>query len=380
MTRAISLCVLMVLTQVSAGRVALGEDAEFHSAIARIKGVGREGVGNESASRASRELAGRDAKALVPILAAIDESQPIAANWLRAAVDTIAARTLAAGLPLPQSDLEKFLRDRTRAGTARRLAYEWLIKVDPTTPDRLLPQMLDDPGLELRRDAVIRALAHAEQLRENDELEAKLAFKELLDSARDYDQVMDIAKRLESLGEKPNLTRQFGCVQSWHLIAPFDNTSKAGFGREFAPELEVDLQAEYPGKAEPIRWSTHITSDPFGIVDLNKVIGKHMGATAYGIAQVDSPANQPVSIRVGSPNAIKVWLNGKLLCSRDEYHHGMSMDQYQSSGMLKSGRNTILIKICQNEQQEDWAQDWKFQLRVCDPTGRGIGQHIQEKK
>jgi hypothetical protein len=107
-------------------------------------------------------------------------------------------------------------------------------------------------------------------------------------------------------------------------------------------------------------------------VDLNKVIGKNMGVAAYGLTFVESAKEQPVRIHAGSPNAITIWLNGKLIATRDEYHHGMSMDQYQATGTLKAGRNTILIKVCQNEQTEEWAQNWTFQLRVCDLTGGGL--------
>ena len=39
---------------------------------------------------------------------------------------------------------------------------------------------------------------------------------------------------------------------------------------------------------------------------------------------------------------------------------------------LHSGKNTILIKICQNEQKEDRAQRWQFQVRVCDATGTAV--------
>ena len=48
------------------------------------------------------------------------------------------------------------------------------------------------------------------------------------------------------------------------------------------------------------------------------------------------------------------------------------MDQYVGRGELKAGNNVILLKICQNEQTEAWAQDWKFQLRVCDASGKAI--------
>jgi hypothetical protein len=71
-------------------------------------------------------------------------------------------------------------------------------------------------------------------------------------------------------------------------------------------------------------------------------------------------------------NSWKVWLNGKLLFGRDEYHFNSEIDQYLMPAQLQPGRNTILVKVCQNEQTEDWAGDWDFQLRVTDPLGTPI--------
>ena len=119
-------------------------------------------------------------------------------------------------------------------------------------------------------------------------------------------------------------------------------------------------------------WAPHHTDDEYGEVDLNKAIGKHMGAAAYAVAEFLSDRAQPCELRVGSGNAVKIWLNGKLLFSAEAYHANDTMDQYVGRGELKQGRNVILIKVCQNEQTEDWAQDWKFQLRVCDPLGKAI--------
>jgi hypothetical protein len=39
---------------------------------------------------------------------------------------------------------------------------------------------------------------------------------------------------------------------------------------------------------------------------------------------------------------------------------------------LQAGKNVILVKVCQNEQTESWAQRWEFQLRVCDSIGAAI--------
>ncbi|MFO0928985.1 MAG: hypothetical protein U0736_18520 [Gemmataceae bacterium] len=50
----------------------------------------------------------------------------------------------------------------------------------------------------------------------------------------------------------------------------------------------------------------------------------------------------------------------------------MRIDQYTIRVALRKGLNTLLLKVCQNEQSENWAQDWKFQLRVCDAVGAGV--------
>jgi len=31
-----------------------------------------------------------------------------------------------------------------------------------------------------------------------------------------------------------------------------------------------------------------------------------------------------------------------------------------------------LIKVCQNNQTDSWAQTWSFQARVCDATGGAL--------
>ena len=76
--------------------------------LARIKSVGREGAGNAEAASAWRELARQGAEELPTILAALDDADATAANWLRSAVDAIAERELTAGRSLPAAKLESF--------------------------------------------------------------------------------------------------------------------------------------------------------------------------------------------------------------------------------------------------------------------------------
>ncbi len=342
--------------------------------IARIKAVGDKGAGNVEAAKAWRELVQLGPEALPDILQALDNADPVAANWLRSAVDAIAERELEAKKALPAKKLEAFVRETKHAGFARRLAYEWLAKVDASAPGRLLPGMVNDPGQELRREAIEAALKNAKRLLDKkDKTEAVAMYRGLLLAARDRDQVEGIAKTLEGLGEAIDLARQFGFLTRWMLLGPFDNTGQAGFPKAFAPEERIDLSAEYPGKkGAPLRWLEHASKDPHGIIDLNKALGKHMGVTGYAFTAVTSPVERQVQLRAGSNNAVKIFLNGKEIYFRDEYHHGMRMDQHVGLGTLKAGRNEILVKVCQNEQTEDWAQSWSFQLRICDELGAAV--------
>lgn len=349
------------------------EAADVALNLKTIKSVGAEAKGNAAASQAWNELARADAKSLPQILVALDDASPLAANWIRSAVETIADRELNAKRPLPVADLEKYLADTSHDPRGRRLAFELLTRIDPKTPDRLLPGMLNDPSVEIRRDAVARLLKQAGELFDGDKkTDAKPVYQQALAAARDDDQVQAAVKRLSELGQTVDLPRHFGFIQDWWLIGPFDNTGKAGFQVVFPPESNDSLTAEYKGKDDKVRWTKTFTTDNYGVVDLAKVQAPHKGAITYARAEFISDKSRDVDFRLGTPNSWKLWVNGELAFAREEYHRGMALDQYRVRGRLKAGKNVILLKVCQNEQTEEWAQRWQFQLRVCDATGTAI--------
>ncbi len=367
MRRALVLIVFGVLTAPAAG-------AEADELLARLKAVGAEGTGNAEAARAWGRLVRLGPEALPAVLAALDDADATAANWLRTAVDAIAERELSAARPLPADKLEAFVRDTRHAGRARRLAYELLVRADATAPGRLVPGMLHDPSPELRRDAVALALKDADALLgKDDKSAATAAYQKALSGARDRDQVDRIAKQLKQLNVAVDLAAHFGFLRTWQVLGPFDNTNFAGFARVYPPEEGIDAAAAFKGKTDsPLRWTSYTTPDPYGMVDLNKALGKHMGATGYAHAVLLSEAERPAEVRAGSNNAVKIFVNGKLAYFREEYHHGLYMDQHVARVTLKAGRNEILVKVCQNEQKDDWAQGWSFQLRVCDAVGTPV--------
>lgn len=335
--------------------------------------VGPKGEGNPEAAQAWAKLVEADAAQLPAILTALNDARPLAANWIRCAVDAVAERQLRRGGKLPAAGLEKLVLDPKHAPRARRLAYEWLLRVDPTASDRLIPGMLNDPSVEMRRDAVARLIDEAGQVAQRSEpAKAVPLYRRALSAARDLDQIRLLAARLEKLGQEVDLPRHFGFILRWKLIGPFDNTDEKGFAVAYPPEREVNLDASYPGKHGDVKWVDYESKHEYGRVDFNKPLGEEKGVAGYATAEFISDRRQQVELRLGSDNAVKLWLNGALLDGHDVYHAGFHMDQYVSRAVLRPGRNVILVKVCQNEQTQSWAREWGFQLRVCDATGGAV--------
>ncbi len=297
-------------------------------------------------------------------------------------MDAVAEREVSAGRKLPADKLEAFVKETKHDPAARRLAYEWLTRTDRTTPERLLPGMLNDPSVELRRDAVAVVMKEArEKLEQKDRDAAKAAFKKALGGARDPDQVAAIVKALKDLGESVDVAAHFGFVRTWQLIGPFDSAGGKGYAAVFQPEKKVDLATPLVGKGgKEVRWAPYTTDDPYGNVDLNKAIGKHMGAAGYAYAVLESPSEQAVEVRAATKNAVKIFVNGECVYAKEEYHHGKYLDQHVARVTLHKGRNTLLLKVCQNEQTDTWAQEWEFQVRVCDAVGGAVPVKVEATK
>ena len=347
--------------------------SRISESLRAIRAVGPEGQGNGAASAAWKQLASSDAKALPRILGAMDGANDLALNWLRSAIEVIVSREVAQGRPLPFPELENFVRDTEHNPRARRLAYELIAQNDSSAAQRLLAGMLDDPAPELRRDAVQTIIIAAASLRTNgNSADALAKYQAALRSARDVDQIETVAKALKQLGQPAHLPSVFGWLTDWKVIGPFDNTTNAGFERVYPPEQKVDLSAEYDGKNGKVRWQEVKATGDYGLVDLNKPCGPLKSVAGYAYTEFHAAKQGPAQLRLGSKNGWKVWLNGKYIFGRDEYHRGAEIDQYRMPVELKRGRNTILVKVTQNELVEDWTKEWEFQLRITDASGTPV--------
>ncbi|MCX7827571.1 MAG: hypothetical protein N2689_18750, partial [Verrucomicrobiae bacterium] len=102
----------------------------------------------------------------------------------------------------------------------------------PESAEKLLAGMLNDPSLELRRDAVQRVIAEAARaLEAGKKSEALARYQQALRSARDVDQIQAVAKTLRELGETVDLPKLFGFLTVWKVIGPFHNTGVLKWAR-----------------------------------------------------------------------------------------------------------------------------------------------------
>jgi uncharacterized protein YbaA (DUF1428 family) len=333
--------------------------AEAVAAAARLATASASGGNAERVEDADR-IAAIPPAMLVPCLAAFAEATPGGVNWLTNGLDRAVERM---GDQVPLAELTAFVADPTRPARARTLAYRWLRSRDESTAAALLDGMLNDPALPLRRAALEKRLVAVADAAEPEQI---AVHREMLAAARDVDQVQTIAAWLREHGDEVNVSQVLGFVTNWRVSETFDNVGGIGYAAVYPPEQAAVAP-------EATTWKEVAAEGDQGAVDLNAALGTLKGVVSYAVAEVDMPRGGTAEVRIGSPCAVVVWVNGEKVIDREVYHASEAIDQYVGEATFRAGTNTVLVKCCQNEQTESWAADWKFQLRICDSLGTPLG-------
>lgn len=345
----------------------------LQQALALLRQVGPNGKGASDAAQAWQQLSRAEVQQVPELLAGMDGASPLARNWIRAAIDRVLEQARAKKQPFPKEALETFLKETKHSSQGRRLAYELLLEQDATTAERFLPTMLEDPSLELRRDAIARLLEQADKIYQSDnKKDAVPLYQQTLVAARDLDQINPSVRRLRDLGQKVDIARRLGFVLDWKLIGPFPNEEQKGVETVYPPEKKIDLTASYEGKKDKVRWTDYRGKDELGVIDLNDGVKEDTNAIAYALAEFTSPEERDVEIRLGCFTVFKLWVNGQLVLARGDAYAGMRFDHYVAKVHLKKGENQILLKLCQDVPPDPLPKVWRFLLRVCDASGGAI--------
>jgi len=318
-----------------------------------------------------------DPPPLSEVLTEMSEAKPLAKNWLMGLAGTLRARLARRDADALSTQLEAMLDDRDSDPDARYLVFRWLTENDEQRRSAILARSSDDPSLPLRYLANEQLMERAEAARQERPEQARALFAQVLSNSRNPEQLRAAANALAELGREVDLAAELGMFSRWYLVAPFDNTDGSGFDEPVGPEKTlaggedtISVGAEYSGKGTRVAWRSHASDDPMGMVDLNPIYDNAKDATAYAYCEFTAESATEAEARLGCICANKVWVNGDLVIANEVYHAGSRIDQYVGPCQLRAGKNSVLVKICQNAQTESWAQDWEFQFRITDATGK----------
>ena len=151
---------------------------------------------------------------------------------------------------------------------------------------------------------------------------------------------------------------------AWLTLGPFDNTYGIGYHTAYISEnaTQVDTTQKYAGMNGQLNWQKSADNTLNGYITLGDKVD--WGA-AYAFATVTSPDEREVHLKFDSDDQGKVWLNGKEVFTNTEAHSAI-IDRYMVPVTLRSGENSILVKVCEEED------GWGFYLRVTDTDAKPI--------
>lgn len=157
-------------------------------------------------------------------------------------------------------------------------------------------------------------------------------------------------------------------LTEWHIIGPFfgpnANTISLDVRTPIDDELtagSIDLKRPHNSPGQSLTWKKVSADAHRGMVNLAQHLGSADWCIAFAYAEVESIHARDVEIRCGSDDGIRVWINGKLLHSK-ETGRGYRVDNDRFNAHLNAGVNKILVKI------DNYTSGWGFGLAVPKAT------------
>ncbi len=266
--------------------------------------------------------------------------------------------------------LAKFYHDDGR----HQKAEEHIKKIESITAD------LPTESLNHQLDA---SLSMAKYYHESNMVEkADLFIKKIGDMTAelDHNDPYSLKLLLETKFELANYYREIGIVEkadeyiqktgfvtedAWMVLGPFDNADGVGYDTAYIPEdiTQIDLNAKYDGLNGTVSWKEFTDEEVDGYIHLGEE--NVNWRVSYAFATVTSPDEREVQFRFDSDDQGKVWLNGNEIFSHTKAFMAR-IDRYTIPVTLKQGKNSILVKVC-NEMG-----GWAFYLRITDQNGHAF--------
>ena len=164
-----------------------------------------------------------------------------------------------------------------------------------------------------------------------------------------------------------------GYICTWLVLAPIplkQGQEGAGALDEEPVKGEANLKPEAGDKlavdGKDLTWKECPTKDQ--ILDFNGLLGKRTeNSVGYAVAYITADADvADLTLKLGSDDQVKVYLNGKPIHSNDE---GRPFEKDEDSVLglsLRRGLNVLVVKLINEEE------DWAVSARFVDKDGQPV--------
>ena len=183
----------------------------------------------------------------------------------------------------------------------------------------------------------------------------------------------DAAAQLRALGVNIDIAKDSGFATNWWLVGTFPNPNQGGFDAVYPPEKEADPSWPVSFEGKDLAWKPIHTDDVQGIVDLVPQFDPHDNVVAYAYTEVTVPTDQGVTLKIGSDDAVRLWINDQLVHANNAYRP-LTVDEDKAQAHLNTGTNRVLVKVVQGGGQ------WSFCLRMVGRDGTPVKFEQKELK
>ncbi len=146
--------------------------------------------------------------------------------------------------------------------------------------------------------------------------------------------------------------------------APDEDAQRKAFGSDLLAacgnETGVYASPLPPCKSNGQDYQWKLVQSDDDTLDLAKELAPKEFAVAYALAEVEASAATSVIAGVGSDDAVKVWLNGKLV-HENWIQRGLQKDQDLVLLELRPGKNQLLMRV------QNGIRGWGFACRALGP-------------
>ena len=241
----------------------------------------------------------------------------------------------------------------------KKLVLSGLGTADSAQALEIVERYLNDTFL--KTEAALAAVQIADRLRQKDATRAKAALEKVIATAKQSrirTKAQDIINDMEKYD---------GYILVWQVSGPYivkGKESRDVFSKAFRPEIP---------NAKEVKWQKLTKGIDSWKINLESTFGSKDHCGAYARTRIWSPAAQGVQLELGSDDAIKIWINGKL--THENYtHRGNAPRQDIVKAKLQKGWNLLMAKVV------DHGGGWEFCCRIRKPDGSALDNLKVEAK